>query len=153
MDMAIDTIVIAIGPNDREHVRALAEVGTEIAGPTGATVHLLHVFSEDGFEDLVADDPDLTADSSPDMVASSLRSIRGALDRLDELGIDHDVRGPVSDTPAETVTQSADRLDADMVLIGGGSRSPAGKVLFGDHAQQILLNAPCPVTYVRRDGD
>jgi thioredoxin reductase (NADPH) len=39
----------------------------------------------------------------------------------------------------------------DVAVVGGTKRSPAGKAMFGDHAQQVLLNAPVPVVYVKRE--
>jgi nucleotide-binding universal stress UspA family protein len=41
-------------------------------------------------------------------------------------------------------------VDADMVFIQERRRSPAGKAVFGSAAQEVLLNAPCPVTFVRQ---
>lgn len=45
----------------------------------------------------------------------------------------------------------AEEIDADLVVIGGRRRSPTGKAVFGSIAQEVLLNAPCPVTFVRGD--
>ncbi|MFB6222169.1 MAG: universal stress protein [Haloarcula sp.] len=42
---------------------------------------------------------------------------------------------------------------ADRVIVGGRQRSPAGKALFGSTAQEVMLNAPCPVTFVRDHSD
>jgi nucleotide-binding universal stress UspA family protein len=47
------------------------------------------------------------------------------------------------------VVALAEELDADLVIVGGRTRSPAGKAVFGSTAQEILLESPCPVTFVR----
>ena len=47
-------------------------------------------------------------------------------------------------------------LGAILIVVGYRRRSPAGKFLLGSDAQQILLEAPCPVLAVRpadEDGD
>jgi nucleotide-binding universal stress UspA family protein len=49
------------------------------------------------------------------------------------------------------VVKRAEKLEADVVVVGGNKRSPTGKAMFGDHAQQVLLNASCPVLYVKRE--
>jgi nucleotide-binding universal stress UspA family protein len=149
--MPIDELLLSIGPNDPGHVRSLTDVGAEIAGPTGARLHLVYVFSETGYEELLAEDPGLAEGAAPDMVAESIQRLGTAADRLADLGIDCEIHGAVSDAPADAVGRLIEDLDVDMVLIGGESRSPAGKALFGDHAQQILLQAPCPVTFVKRN--
>ena len=48
-----------------------------------------------------------------------------------------------------TPTTIADEVDADMIVLGGRGRSPAGKALFGSTTQEVLLGSPCPVTFVR----
>jgi len=55
-----------------------------------------------------------------------------------------ETRGQVGDVP-EAVLSEADRIDPRYLVIGGRRRSPTGKALFGDTAQQVLLNADCPV--------
>lgn len=148
--MAIDTILLAIGSNDIDHVDSLVDVGIDLATPAGASVELVHVFSESEYESLLEQDPDLDEEVGPSVVARSHESVGEATDRLASHDIQHTVRGAVGDDPADEVTGVATNVDADMVVIGGGSRSPTGKALFGDRAQQILLTAPCPVTFVRR---
>jgi nucleotide-binding universal stress UspA family protein len=149
--MAIESLLLAIGPNDRDHVDTLLGVALDIAEPAGAAIDLLHVFSERGFEDLIAEDPDLDHGTSAQMVARSLTSIEAAVNRLGDRNLEYAIHGAVGDDPAEEITDTADAVGSDMVIIGGGSRSPAGKALFGDQAQRVLLNAPCPVSYVKRE--
>ncbi|MFB6271186.1 MAG: universal stress protein, partial [Halobacterium sp.] len=44
--MAIENVLLAVGPSDDERIDPLAETTTDIAGPTGATVTLAHVFTQ-----------------------------------------------------------------------------------------------------------
>ncbi|PSP66736.1 universal stress protein, partial [Halobacteriales archaeon QH_6_68_27] len=45
----------------------------------------------------------------------------------------------------------AAETDADLVVVGGRKRSPAGKAVFGSTAQEVMLESPCPVTFVRNE--
>jgi nucleotide-binding universal stress UspA family protein len=49
----------------------------------------------------------------------------------------------------QRLVELADEVDADMVVLGGRNRSPAGKALFGSTAQEVMLGSSCPVTFVR----
>ncbi|MGM0390017.1 MAG: universal stress protein [Natrinema limicola] len=49
-------------------------------------------------------------------------------------------------TIPDAVLQVADEHDCNHVFITGRKRSPAGKVLFGDDAQRVILNFDGPVT-------
>jgi nucleotide-binding universal stress UspA family protein len=50
--------------------------------------------------------------------------------------------------PAETVHRVATEEEADLIVIGIRNRSRLGKLLLGSEAQEILLDAPCPVVGV-----
>lgn len=47
------------------------------------------------------------------------------------------------------LVELADEVDADMVVLGGHGRSPAGKAVFGSTAQDVMLEYSRPVTFVR----
>jgi nucleotide-binding universal stress UspA family protein len=49
------------------------------------------------------------------------------------------------------VLQVARRKDCDHVFLSGGKRSPAGKALFGDFAQSVLLGFDGYVTVRMND--
>lgn len=142
-------MLVAIGPNDRDYVDKFFDVVEPIAGPTGATVTLLHAFPRDEYEELM-EQLGATADIEPDALARRHDDIQTPAAQFEDTGIETTVRGVVGGPEAEVVRVAND-IDADLLFIGGAARSPAGKAIFGDNAQQILLNAPCPVTYIQRD--
>ena len=152
--MAIETVLVAVGRGDNEAARieALAAAIADLAESTDAEFTLLHVFAEDELEDLIAqldfDDP---GDADADAVARRHSATRALGKRLKADGIGYTVRGEVNDAAATGVVAVADELGADRILVGGRDRTPAGKVVFGSVAQRVLLEANCPVTYVRTD--
>jgi nucleotide-binding universal stress UspA family protein len=84
--------------------------------------------------------------------ATQLASVRAAADVLDEAGVEYEI-AETSGDPAEAIIDEADAIDADLVVVGGRKRSPAGKALFGSVTQTVILNAgrPVMVTGVTRD--
>jgi nucleotide-binding universal stress UspA family protein len=51
--------------------------------------------------------------------------------------------------PAHEILEAADRLDAEVIVIGLRHRSAVGKLILGSDAQRILLHATCPVLAVK----
>jgi nucleotide-binding universal stress UspA family protein len=69
---------------------------------------------------------------------------------LHDTGVEHEVRQLVRGVdPAEDLVAVADEIDADLIVIGLRRRSPVGKLILGSNAQQILLEATCPVLAVK----
>lgn len=151
-DKSIESILLAIGPDDRDHVDALLDTVEAVAGPTEATVYLVHVFTHDRYNELMREvDADPTAkDVGPDELAARHDDLQTPASRLDEVEINYNIRGVVGYPNREVVTLAND-LDVDMLFIRGQQRAPTGKAVFGDYAQQVLLNANCPVTYVPQE--
>jgi nucleotide-binding universal stress UspA family protein len=56
------------------------------------------------------------------------------------------VRG---NTPTEDILEVARQAGAEMIVIGVRRRSPVGKMILGSNAQEILLDADCPVLAVK----
>ncbi len=70
--------------------------------------------------------------------------------RLHESGVEHEVRQLVRGVdPADDLIAVAEEVDADLIVIGLRRRSPVGKLILGSNAQQILLDASCPVLAVK----
>jgi len=150
--MAIETVLLAVGPHDADRYERLGEETTEIAGPAGATVVLGHVFTRDEYRESLdrLDFEPQREEVSADDVARRHSTIRDLGKLLDEADIDHEVRGLVGDH-GESIVTLAENVDADLVIVGGRKRSPTGKAVFGSTAQTVMLEAPCPVTFVRED--
>ena len=70
--------------------------------------------------------------------------------RLDGEEIAYDIRQLVRGfEPAEDLLSIAEANSADLIVIGLRRRSPVGKLILGSNAQQVLLDAPCPVLAVK----
>jgi nucleotide-binding universal stress UspA family protein len=92
---------------------------------------------------------------------TSLGSVEAAAQNkeLDEVraqlraeGVVHDVRSLVrGNEPSVDLIDVAEETGADFIVIGLRRRSPVGKLFLGSQAQQVLLEAPCPVLAVKAD--
>ena len=70
--------------------------------------------------------------------------------RLDEAEIEHDTHDYIQGhTPAEDIVNCARDSEAELIIIGLRHRTKTGKYLMGSVAQDVLLDAPCPVLAVR----
>jgi nucleotide-binding universal stress UspA family protein len=70
--------------------------------------------------------------------------------RLSDLGVAHEVHEFVrGQSPSEDLVQCATEVEAELIVIGLRRRSSVGKFLLGSNAQEILLDAKCPVLAVK----
>lgn len=149
--MVIETVLLAVGPGDVDRADELATAAVNLAGPTDATVVLAHAFGEDDFRsvlDRLNYDP--TGEIDPDEVAGRHATVRRLAATLAEAGVGYEVRGVVGES-GKTIVGVAEEVGADQLIVGGRRRSPTGKAVFGSTAQEVLLAAPCPTTFVRGD--
>lgn len=141
--MPVDTILVAVNP---EHTHeTLVEAVLDVAAPTTASVVLWVNHTTEAYD---AANEDYEGRASPDELARRNHEVRRFIERLEEESVPYEVRGAVDEDGNDFVTLG-EELDADRVFIQGQSRSPTGKALFGSTAQTILLNAHCPVTFIR----
>lgn len=78
------------------------------------------------------------------------RELQQLDERLTEDGIEHRVLDyTVGDSLAEDLLAAARKNEVDRLVIGLRRRSPVGKLVMGSTAQELLLNADCPVLAVK----
>lgn len=149
--MALETILLAVGPSDDERAEKLATTVIDEATATDATVVVSHVFTEEEYASTL-DQLDIREgeEITPDEVARRHNTVRTIVDVLQDAGVEYEVRGEVG-PHAEAIISLAERVGADRLVIGGRRRSPTGKAVFGSTGQEVLLSSPCPVLYVRGD--
>ena len=111
-------------------------------------------FDDEDVSDIDDEDRSEFADEddgpAPDDVAARHATILALRDALDAATVPYEIRGSVGNY-GSSIVDLAREVDADRVVVGGRRRSPTGKAVFGSTAQKVLLSAPCPVTFVRRD--
>ena len=148
--MALETILLAVGPGDATRTDELASAVVDVAGPTGATVDLAHIFTQSEYDEVLERlDFDLDLDEvDPNEVAERHATVRALGAVFEENDVEYEVYGAVGDH-GSAIVDLATEVDADRVVVGGRRRSPAGKAVFGSTAQEVLLSSPCPVTFVR----
>ncbi|MDQ2757196.1 MAG: universal stress protein [Actinomycetota bacterium] len=70
--------------------------------------------------------------------------------QLAAAGLDHEIQRPMDGaSAADTILSVAEQVGAELIVIGVRRRSPVGKLLTGSTAQQVLLDANCPVLAVK----
>ncbi|PSQ54807.1 universal stress protein [Halobacteriales archaeon SW_8_68_21] len=146
--MSMNTVLLAVGSEDESRLKELAETAASVVDPNGRIV-LLHVFDRgryDAIETQLNIDPD--SEVTPDDVSRRSWIVNDVAERLERTGVDYEVRGALGDT-ADNILREAEALDTDLVVVGGRTRSATGKALFGSTAQRVLLEADCPVTFVK----
>lgn len=152
--MSLETVLLAVGEGDERRVDKLVGTTADIAGPADATIELGHVFSKAEYDrardNLQVDDD---AEITPASIAKRHVVVRQIGTALRDRGLMYDVHGRYSDSESRggQIVALADTVDADLLIVGGRTRSPTGKAVFGSTAQEVMLHAPCPVTFVRTD--
>jgi nucleotide-binding universal stress UspA family protein len=128
---------IVVGYIDSPEGKAALERAVEEAGQRGA--RLVVINSHKGGSAL---DKNTAAD-----LDESLDEVHAL---LHDSGVEHEVRQLVRGSdPSEDLIAVADEVDADLIVIGLRRRTPVGKLILGSNAQQVLLDASCPVLAVK----
>lgn len=147
--VGIETIVLGVRASDDNRVEALVDAVTDISASKEFAVVVAYIFDKDSHNETIKQV--VGADSErvdPDELAARMSVVQTITDLLEAASIDVETRAAPG-TSGDGLVDIAEDVDGDRVIIGGRRRSPAGKALFGSAVQTVMLNAPCPVTFVR----
>lgn len=75
---------------------------------------------------------------------SQVRAVRRAESILEDAGFEVAL-AESSGEPATEINETADEMDADLIVLAGRKKTPAGKVLFGSVTQAVILGTERPV--------
>lgn len=150
----MDHALVVIDDTDA-HRALLAESG-QLAHDNGTKLTVLSWITPDETDEAaknleVIEQTEGTSYSSPDSAAAAKQFAKdfatNVFDSFDDQ-IEFTPEGIVTeeDERTEEILRTAERLGCDHLFIVGRRRSPTGKALFGDFAQQILLNFTGTVT-------
>lgn len=147
-------ILAAIDESERS--KRVLTVAHDLATAYDDTLVALHVVPEDNYEEHRESLQQIREfnEFSITQEVESAKEIarRFAVETLDE-DFDSDLFEPAGrvGNVTEEILSAVTKRDPRFLVIGGRRRSPAGKALFGNTAQQLLLNADCPVVSNLRD--
>jgi len=121
-------VLLGVGGSDLSY-RALDETLTR-AAETGDDLTVAIYENED-------------ADDDVETVARRVR------ERLEESGVEATIRRIEGSSPGSDLVNIAESEEFDRIVLGGGNRSPLGKIQLGSIVEFVLLNAQTPITLIR----
>jgi len=120
---------VLLGVGGSEHSRRALEETVERVQETGDELTVA-IFSSEAVE------------ATPTDVEAEVKEVLAGAD------IDATVRR-IAGHPGGELVSLADEGGFDRLVIGGGTRSPLGKIQLGEVAEFVVLNAETPVTLIR----
>ena len=135
-----------------ESTKALVREAGELAAAVGAELVLLHVTSTDEYEEnrkTMEQIPNVSVGYSAETAREGAEQFAADIGRevLEGLDVSWEAIGAVGDEQAQ-ILNTAEREGCDHLFVAGEKRSPAGKAIFGDITQSVILNFDGPVTVV-----
>jgi len=138
-------MVIVAAISSSEQSMEIVAQANELARAFDDELHLVHVVEETEYTRLVEKQSNARETDSGSVEENAAAA---ATDGADEIvDADYEIVGRVGN-PSKKVLEYADEVDARYVVVGGRSRSPTGKALFGSVTQSILLNTERPVVTI-----
>ncbi len=131
------------------HSEAAVRYAVGLAKRFGSTLHLLHAYHlpvEVATPDTIAVPRDFWAS----LREAASRRLGEAADKATGEGVKVEML-LTEGAPAPAITQAAERLHADLIVMGTRGLTGLKHVLLGSVAERVLRTAPCPVLTLK-DG-
>jgi len=149
--MKIETLLV---PMDFSvHSKKALQYAIHLARSLGAKLHLLHCYGIDMLQAFPYDPPYLT-NLPPDF---DERVREAAENKLEKFRAEAEAQGVAAEIhlsrsfPSDAILQTAEELDADMIVMGTRGLTGLKHVLLGSVAERAIRIAPCPVVTVKAD--
>lgn len=131
-----------------EHSEHALDIAVEMAASLGAQVHLVHAY------ELPVGPAMAYGIAFPEEVTEKVRDaaarrLSKAWQEVEGAGLEGETH-LVPGTPAEAIAATAERISADLVVMGTRGLSGLKHVLLGSVAERVLRLARCPVLTVKR---
>jgi nucleotide-binding universal stress UspA family protein len=145
--MSFDTILVAT--DFSEHAARALEAAQEIARHSSGRIVLLHCYHLDvpvtypgiGEDDLIPES------SYGQLRRRAMDYVDAAAKRASSTGVDV-VGKAVGAEPRSAIVEEAERLSADLIVMGTHGHGPVRHALLGSVAERVIRAAPCPVLTV-----
>ncbi|NIB99138.1 universal stress protein [Halobacterium sp. R2-5] len=135
-----------------DSAKSLVREAGELAAGVDAELLLVHVTTDDEYAErresmmsVPSLDVNYTVDEALDGAEKYAKDV--GRDVLDGVDVAYEPVGRLGDLGDEVLSLAEER-DADHVFVAGRKRSPAGKAIFGDVTQRIILEFDGAVTVV-----
>jgi universal stress protein A len=152
--MMAAVIKILVPTDFSETADAALEYAKVLAGQLGASLHLLHVFSDPYA--IAAYAPEVYAAPPPSLRERALEDARECLRQ--RLTPDEEERfagtyAVVSGLTAKQIVGHAEEHAMDLIVMGTHGRRGVAHLLLGSVAEHVVRTAACPVLTVRAEGN
>jgi nucleotide-binding universal stress UspA family protein len=138
-------ILVAVDFNElSEHALTQA---LDLAGPLGARVTVLHVFS---LPSLRIGDSDVLPSAEEATRRSDVaeKQLDALLARHSRPGVQVDQLLRTERAPAQEICAAAEQVGADLIVVGTHGRGAIGRALLGSVALDVIRSSPVPVLTV-----
>lgn len=132
------------------HSKAALSAATGLGQCLGADLHLVHVIQSPAYAYRV-----YAASTTPPLIdmaevrESVRKSLSDAADRSKYVPGRIQAHVVEGDSVAEAITNSAEKLGADLIAMGTHGRTGLAHAFLGSVAERTLRSAPCPVLSVQ----
>jgi nucleotide-binding universal stress UspA family protein len=140
---------IVVGTDGSETASLAVERATELAQLTGAELNIVSAYEPVSKSRIAAEQRDAPADVQYEISPSEdvNLTLEAAAAPARKEGVDVHTH-PVQDDPSDAILNTADKIDADLIVVGNKGMSGARRFILGSVPNNISHHAPCSVMII-----